>query len=193
MATAAKERARAELPAAIRELVRCFNERNLLTWAAALSFQISRSLVPFLLFSLGLIGFLHIDSAWSDLAKNLKPHMSKAAFTVVDDTAKKVVTEKQLWWVTIGFALAIWEFSGGIRSIMGGLNDIYELEEQRTWFERVGRSILIALVVATLVLLAVAVTWFGPLVYGDVSQPISAVLFVLRWGVAAVLLAVATG
>src|SRR3954449_10017527 len=99
MATATTERARAQVPGAMRELVGSFNERNLLTWASALAFQISRSLVPFLLFSLGLIGFLHLDSAWADVAKNLKPHMSKAAFTVMDDTAKKVVTEKQLWWV----------------------------------------------------------------------------------------------
>src|SRR5690242_21790944 len=129
MATATRTSARAELPGAIRELVRSFEERDLLTWASALSFQLVTAVVPFLLFGLGLIGFFHLDNVWADIAKSIKPHMSNAAFKVVNDTAKKVVTQKQVWWVTIGFALAIWQVSGGVRTIMGGLTAIYDVEE----------------------------------------------------------------
>jgi membrane protein len=192
MATATRPDVRAEIPGALRELVRSFNERNLLTWASALSFQIATSIVPFLLFGLGLIGFLHMDSVWADIAKSIKPHMSKAAFTVVESTAKQVVTQKQLWWVTVGFALAIWEVSGGIRAIMGGLNDVYDLDEGRSWFERLRRSILIAIIVSALVILAIAAVTLTPLIYGDVGQPIGALLFLLRWAVAATLLGLAT-
>jgi membrane protein len=193
MATATKESARAELPAALGELVHSFSERNLLTWASALSFQLITAVVPFLLFGFGLIGFLNLDSAWTDIAKNIKPHMSGAAFKVVDDTAKKVVTEKQLWWVTIGFALAIWQVSGGIRAIMGGLCAIYDCDESRGWFERIRRSVVLAVVVSALVLGAIAVAWAGPLLYGDVGQPLGALLFLARWSVAALLLGTATG
>src|SRR3954453_15242724 len=120
MATATQARARAELPAATKELVGSFGERKLLVWASALSFQIVTAIVPFLLFGLGLIGFLHLDSVWADIAKNLKPHVSDPLFKVINSTAGKVVHEKQMWWVTAGFALAMWEVSGGIRAIMGG-------------------------------------------------------------------------
>jgi membrane protein len=192
MATAISAEVRAEVPSALRELVGSFNERNLLTWASALAFQIATSIVPFLLFGFGLIGFLNLDSVWTDIAKNIKPHMSGAAFTVVNDTAKKVVTQKQLWWVTIGFAIAIWQVSGGIRTIMGGLNDIYDIDEGRSWFERIRRSLLIAVIVSALVLAAIAVAWLGPLLYGNVGQPLGALFVLVRWILCASLLALAT-
>jgi membrane protein len=192
MATATRKSARAELPGAVRELAGAFSERDLLTWASALSFQLVTAVVPFLLFAVGLIGFLSLDSAWADIAKSIKPHMSEAAFKVVDDTAKKVVTEKQVWWVTLGFALAIWQVSGGIRTIMGGLCLIYECGESRSWFDRIRVSVLLAVVISALILAAIAIAWAGPLVYGDVGQPLGALFFLARWVIAAVLLGTAT-
>src|SRR3954452_12506436 len=187
-----RKSARAQLPAATRELVGCIQDRGLLTWASALAFQLITAVVPFLLFGFGLIGFLSLDNAWSDIANNIKPHMSESAFKVVNDTAKKVLTQEQVWWLTLGFALAMWQVSGGIRTIMGGLNVVYELDETRSWFERMRRSILLALIVSALVLGAIAVAWAGPLIYGDVGQPLGAVLFLARWAIAAVLLGLAT-
>jgi membrane protein len=193
MATATRTSARAELPGAVRELIGSFGERHLVVWASALSFQVVKAVVPFLLFGFGLIGFLNVDSAWADIAKNIKPHMSQAAFQVVDDTAKKVLTQKQGWWVTIGFALAMWEVSAGIRVIMGGLNLVYGTSETRSWPERMGRSLVLALIVSALILGAIAVAWAAPLLYGDVGQPLGTLLFLVRWAVAAVLLGLATG
>jgi membrane protein len=192
MTAATKASAKAQLPDALRELVHSFDERDLLTWASALSFQLVTAVVPFLLFAFGLIGFLNLDNAWADIAKNIKPHMSKDAFNVVNDTAKKVLTQKQLWWVTIGFVIAIWQVSGGVRTIMGGLCSIYACGESRNWFERIGLSILLAVVISALVLAAIAVAWAGPLLYGNVGQPLGALFFLARWAIAAVLLGAAT-
>jgi membrane protein len=193
MATATEEAVRAELPGALRELVRSFRKRRLLVWASALSFNLVTAVVPFLLFALGLIGFVHLDGVWADIAKSAKPHMSKAAFTVVNDTADKVLHQKQVFWVTIGFAIAIWQVSGGIRTIMGGLSSIYECDDERSWAQRLRRSLVLALIVSALVLTAIGAIWLTPLVYGDVGQPFAAVLFVARWGVAGVCLGLATG
>jgi membrane protein len=193
MATATRTSARAELPGALRELVGSFRERKLLIWASALSFQLITAVVPFLLFGFGLIGFLNMDGVWADIAKSIKPHMSNDAFNVIDDTADKVLHQKQIFWVTFGLALAIWEVSGGIRTIMGGLSLIYECGDNRGWAERLRTSLLLALVVSVLVLMAIAVVWLTPLIYGDVGQPLAAVLFLARWGVAAICLWAAAG
>jgi membrane protein len=192
MATATRKSPRAELPAAVGEVVSSFRRRNLLTWASALSFQIVTAVVPFLLFGLGLIGFLNLTNAWTDISNSIKPHMSHAAFQVVDSTAKHVVGEKQLWWVTLGFALAIWQVSGGMRTIMGGLCLIYDCHEERTRLQRMQVSILLALAVSGLVLAAIAVSWAGPLAYGDVGEPLGALFFLVRWTIAALLLGLAT-
>jgi membrane protein len=193
MATATKEGVRAALPGAIHELVASFQERNLLTWASALSFQIATAIVPFLLFGLALLGFLNLDNVWSDIAKDLKSQMSGPAFQVLNSTADKVLHQKEGWWLTIGFGLAIWEVSGGMRTIMGGLSRIYECDDDRSWLERMRRSIALALLVSALVLAAIALVWLGPLAYGDVGQPLGALFAFLRWTIAAVLLGLATG
>ncbi|MEA2424267.1 MAG: rane protein, partial [Thermoleophilaceae bacterium] len=188
MATATPRPQRAEVASAIGELVRSFNERNLLTWASALSFQVVTAIVPFLLFALALIGFLNIENVWTDIADNIKPHISGPAFHVVESTAKKVLTTKQGFWLTLGFGIAIWEMSGGIRAIMGGLAEIYAIEETRPWKRRMRTSFLLAIAVSVLVIVAIGVTWLGPLLYGDVGQPLGTILFLARWLIAASLL-----
>jgi membrane protein len=193
MATATYRPARAEIGSAIGELVRSFNERNLLTWASALSFQIVTAIVPFLLFGLALLGFLSLGNVWADVAKQIKPNLSGPAFQVLQSTATKVLTTKQASWLTLGFGVAIWEMSGGIRAIMGGLAEIYDIRETRPWRRRLRTSIVLATAVSFLILLAISVVTLGTLLYGDVGQPIGALLFLIRWSIAAVLLGVAVG
>jgi membrane protein len=193
MATAAHSGGRAEVLAAIRELVRSFNEHNLLTWASALAFQVVMAIVPFLLFSFALLGFLNLENVWADVAKNIKPDMSGPAFQVVDTTARKVLTSKQAFWLTAGFVLAMWAMSRGIRTVMGGLAQIYAIEETRSWTERMRTSIVLAMAVSALMILAIAVAWGAPLLYGSVGQPLGALLFLARWMVAGGLLGLAVG
>jgi membrane protein len=193
MATVAHSGGRAEVSSAIRELVRSFNEHNLLTWASALSFQVVMAIVPFLLFSFALLGFLSLESVWTDVAKNIKPNMSGPAFQVVDSTVREVLTSKQAFWLTAGFVLAMWAMSRGIRTVMGGLAQIYAIQETRSWTERMRTSIVLAIAVSALMILAIAVVWGAPLLYGDVGQPLGALLFLARWIVTAVLLGLAVG
>ena len=193
MATAMRTRTRAEVVSAGRAAVRVFGERDLMTWSGALAFQVATAIVPFLLFGLALLGFLSLENVWTDVAKDLKPHMSGPAFQVLDSTVTKVLTEKQLFWLTAGFGLALYEMSGGIRVIMSGLAKIYESNDARPWKKRMGVSLLLALAVSALVILAMACVWLAPLAYGDVGQPIGALLAMLRWVISGALLALAVG
>jgi membrane protein len=182
------------LSSALPELVQAFGERQLLVYSSATAFRVVSSIVPFLLFGIALLGFLDLSRLWTDhLAAQIRPNVSQAGFTVIDDTVTKVLTQKQLFWLTAGFALAIWQVSSGIRVIMRGLDAIYEAEDTRSWFERFRTSVLLALVVSALVLGATAVVWLGPLAYGGVGQPLGAVLFLTRWLIAAALLGLAVG
>jgi membrane protein len=193
-AHAARVGARDLLFQAFPELVRAFREHNLMTYASALSFQVITSIVPFLLFGLGLVGFLSLDQIWTkDLASQIKPQLSPTAFKFLDESVRKVVTQKDVFWVTAGFALALWEVSGGIRTIMGALDAIHDAKDDRTFLQRMRVSLLLALAVSFLVLAAIAVAWLGPLLYGNVPTPVDALLTFLRWAIAAVLLSVAVG
>src|SRR5207248_9476258 len=57
--------------------------------------------------------------------------------------------------VVAAVALAVWEMSGAIRAIMGALNAIYGVEEERSAVRRFALSIALATAVTGLLVLAV--------------------------------------
>jgi membrane protein len=180
------------LRANLRRVVDAFVDNDLLTYASAISFQILSAIVPFLAFGFALLGFLQLEDVWSgDLAPDLKSAVSPTAFAFVDQTIRTVLTERQAFWVTAGFLIALWEVSGAVRAVMGALNRTYGIDTQRSWRRRMAVSTVLALVVGACWLGAIAVVVFGPLVYGDVDGPLAAVLFLIRWAAAGTLLLLA--
>ncbi len=178
--------------ASLRRYVDAFVDNDLLTYASAISFQILSSIVPFLLFGFGVLGFLHLDEVWSDgLAPRVEKGVSPAAFAFADEAITKALTDRQVFWVTLGLLIALWEVSGAIRAVMGALQRVYCLDTDRPWRQRMLVSTLLALAVGACWLAAIAVVVMGPMVYGDVPGPIAALLFVVRWGIAGLLLLLA--
>ena len=176
----------------VRRFVEAFVEHDLLTYASAISFQVVSSLVPLLLFAFGLLGFLELDAVWRDeLAGDVRGAVSEPAFALLNDVVEKALNGQQVFWVTAGFLIALWELSGAVRSVMGALNTIYRDETERSWGRRMLVSTLLALAIGACVLLAIAVVVLGPLVHGDVSPGIAVLLFLARWAVAAGLLLLA--
>ena len=111
-------------------LVRGYRENDILTYAGAISFRVFFALIPLGLFALGLLGFLHLDEVWRrDIAPEIRPHLSPAAFTVVGGTVDEVLGQRQLFWVTLGVAIAIWQISGAMRAVMRVFNAIYDVDE----------------------------------------------------------------
>jgi membrane protein len=176
------------------ETVACFEEHDLLTSASAIAFQVLTAIVPFLLFAFALLGFLSLDDVWRDhVAGHVHDHVSRAMFTVLDDTVTKVLGSRQVFWMTAGLALAVWQVSGAVRAVMGALNRIYRVERRRSWRRRMVVSTYLAVEVGLALLLALAVVSGAPLLYGDVGQPAGALLFVLRWTVAGALMLLSIG
>lgn len=179
---------------AVGALVEAFHRNDLLLFASAISFQVLTSLVPLLLFALGSLGFLGLTEVWTqDVRPEVVDDLSAAAVVIVDDTVMKVLGSAQLFWVTAGAAIATWQLSGAVRAAMEALNRVYGAEEDRSFRRRFAVSIGLAVVLTALTFTAVAVVVFVPLLVGDLGPFASALLFVGRWGVAAVLLGLAVG
>jgi membrane protein len=175
-----------------RAVVDGFLENDLLTYASAISFQILSSLVPFLLFAFGMLGFLELEGVWRDeLARDVQAAVSEPAFRVIDDAIERALSSRNLFWVTAGFLIALWEVSGAVRAVMGILNRIYGNPTHRSWGRRMLVSFALALLVGACWLAAVAVVVLGPLLYGDLGAAGGALMFVARWGVAGALLLLA--
>jgi hypothetical protein len=107
------------------------------------------------------------EEVWRDeVAPEVRGSLSDAAYGLLDDTATRVLTERQVWWVTAGFALALWEVAAATRVTMTALDRIYGFQRRRGFFEVFPRSVWLGLTMGVALLAAVAVVRFVPLLTG---------------------------
>lgn len=172
---------------AARAILRAYDENDLLVFANAIAFRLLFATIPLMLFGVGLAGALGLSEAWSrDAAPELQPKVSPAAFELIDDTVQKVLEEARVFWMTAGFAIALYAMSGGMRAVMDVFDRIYDADDERPLEQRIVISVLLALATGGLVLTAVAVVQIAPELLGDgwLGGTVSA----LRWPIAVALL-----
>lgn len=172
---------------AVALLREAFERNELLVYASAISFRLFFAVIPLALFALGLLGGSGLQGIWSsDIAPELRKSASPAAFAVVDDTVRRVLATRQLFWVTAGALLAVWEMSGAMRTVMRALNRIYSVDSRRSWLRHLFTSTTLGAAVIVLVIAAAATMEVAPrLVDGGVVGP---AVDILRWPVAVMLL-----
>ena len=173
----------------VPEIVDAFRRNGLINFAASISYLLILALVPFVLFLLALLGFLQLEEVWrDDVAPEVRGSLSGAAFGLLDDTATRVLREKQGWWLTLGFALALWEISAATRVTMTALDRIYGFRRRRSFLELFPRSVALGLAMGVAFVAALAVVRFVPLATGDLDGVAAVLSFLGRWLVAAALL-----
>jgi len=177
-----------------KDVVGSFRYNGLANFAGAMAFRVVLALVPFLLFLLALLGFLHLQEVWSsDVAPELKKNASEAAFKLVDETVRQVLAEKKVWWLTIGLALTMWELSAATRVTMVAMDRIYGYRRRRGLVELLPRSVALGAAMGICVVAAIAVVRFGPLLTGDVDGILAVISFLIRWLLAAAVLGLGVG
>jgi membrane protein len=172
---------------ATRAILRGFKENDLLTYASAISFRIVFAVIPFALFAIGLLGLLGLSDVWrSDIAPEVEKRVSGAVFEIADTNVQKVLAERQVFWVTLGAAIALWEVSSALRGVMGALNRVYDAHDARDeepFARRIGKSIALAGVVTVTLLAALVAVKVLPRLLGD-----GAAVHVAGWAVGVALL-----
>ena len=161
----------------IRKVVDGMEEHDLLTYASAIAFQVMTSLIPLALLVLAAMGSLHLETVWThDLGPQFRAQVSKEVYAVGDDVVRRTLSQEQLWWLTAGLVVTVWQVSGAARAIMGVLSEVYNDGEDRSFRRRYVTSIALGMGVTVLVLAAFASARFG----GEaVGGPVG---FVLRLG-----------
>jgi membrane protein len=176
------------------DVVRSFQKNGLANFASAIAFRVVLSLVPFLLFLLALIGFLDLEEIWrQDVAPELEKSASEAAYRLVDDTVEQVLSQRQVWWLTAGLLLTLWELSSATRVAITAMDRIYGYYRRRSFFEVFPRSVGLGAIMGGCAIGAVAIVRFAPLLIGDADGVLAVVSFLVRWSLAAVLLALGVG
>jgi membrane protein len=177
-----------------KEMLDGFERNDLLTYASAISFQVLTAIVPFMLFGLGVLGFLKLGSVWrADLAPDVRNSVSHASYVVINNTVNHVIEKKQLFWLTGGFVLALWQVSGAVRAVMGALDGIYDCRRHRPFKERYVLSAWLSVAVGACLVASFAVARFVPLALGNPPLLLAILAFVGRWLVAGFFMALAVG
>jgi membrane protein len=144
----------------VRELTkrvyRGINDDYLLDRASALAYSFILALFPLMLFLLAVFGMFasHSASMQSNLFAYLGQVLPPDAAQVIRKTLTEVTRNAGGAKLTIGILLTLWFASGGMSSIISGLNGVYEVREGRS-FVRV-RLIALGLTVAISVLIITA-------------------------------------
>jgi membrane protein len=156
------------------EVVDGFQRSELAIRASSVSFRLLYALIPFALFVLALAGLLSLSSLWTaHLAPDIAPKVSPPVYDILNTTVRKVLSSSQVFWVTIGALLVLWETSAAVRAMMAAFDRIYESEQRRSTLECFRRSFWLAPACGVCVVATAAVLQLGPLVVDGASGAIA--------------------
>lgn len=131
--------------------------------AAQVAFYFIFALFPFLLFVISLFGL--ILKSGNNLRQQLFDYLGQvmpaSAFDLVTSVISNVVQSSSGGTLTVGFLIALWSASVGVDSLIDALNDVYRVEETRSWWKRKLTAVLLTLAVSLLVFFALAVVIYG--------------------------------
>lgn len=159
-----------------------FAEHELLTYASALAFQVLKSLIPLTLLGLALLGAVGRRDVWTKhLAPPLKSQLDPPVFHAINFAVEKIFASNSAGLLAFSAVLTVWFVSSGVRAVMGAINRIYGVREERPVWIRwplsfglalcvvagiVGATLLVEAVPkqnGALEILLVAVRWLGAL------------------------------
>jgi membrane protein len=160
---------------------------EILTFASAIAFRTLVALIPLLLLGLAILGAIHRPDVWRDeLSPGVAGKVRLPVFAGIDDTVEQILTHGTAPLIAFAGALSIWDVSSSVRACMGGMNAVYEDDERRSTWRRLGVSVglgigIAACVIGAVLIVIVARSWGG---YG---------FAVVRWLGAIVLVGLAVG
>jgi membrane protein len=180
------------LTAFVRLWVDLFARHQILNSASAISFQALKSLVPLALFGIAALGTVGLSDVWTKgLRQSFARQLTPTAFTAIETAVEKIFADGSPALPFFAGVLLLWYVSGLVRACMGGMNLIYETREQRSFRRRWGISLALAVGVAVAIVTSILVVTAGPRLAR--SGYLHAVLLIVRWPLAALLLGFAVG
>jgi membrane protein len=169
-----------------------FSRHQVLDHASSIAFAVLKSLVPLTLLGLALLGALGQQHVWNDtLYPGIKDHLQPTTAHAIDAAVQRIFTSSSTGLIVLASFLVVWYVSGAVRSAMGSINQIYEIDDTRSWKVRFPVSFALAVPIAVCVVGAVLVVAAGPALAGHGA--VGALVSVGRWLVGVALLALAVG
>lgn len=174
----------------VREIADAFVQHNLLTYAAAVSFQALVALIPLSLLALGLLGAAGKQSVWRDtVAPAIRGRVTPPVYHAIDFTAERVLSSGTPGLIAFACVLSTWYLGAAVRAVMEALNAIHDVDDRRRWWHRGAVAAALGLVCGAGLIGSILVLAFLPRPTGAAELPAS----VGRWVLALLLIGLAVG
>jgi membrane protein len=170
-----------------------FQEDDVLGQAGKVGFFAFMSLPPAILVIFALTGFFGGDRAANWLTEQLQRALPEGASELVDGFVTQIVHEQAPGPFSIGLVLALWAASAVFVSLTYALNDMYGIEEGRSWIRLRAITLGVMLACAVLLLGGAALLLAGPVVAGalDLAGAADLAWAILQWPLAFLLVVAA--
>lgn len=174
--------------------VKNFVEDDMMTYAAALAYQVFLSLFPFVIFLLALLSFLRVPGFFDTLLNQAATVLPLQAVALLERVVGEIEGRAAGGLLSFGIVFAVFVASAAVRATMHAFNIAYDVEREKPIWWQYPFSILYTLLFAALVIVAVALMVLGPraaewlaglIGFGEVFV---ALWTYLRWPVAVLLL-----
>lgn len=130
--------------------------------AAELAYFLLFSLVPILLMTTVILGFVyHGEQLQRDLLGYLQRAIPGASFTLVRTTFDQITTHAGGGKLSLGIVATLWAASSGMTAIIEGLNKAYEVREERPWWRARLLAAVLTLGLSVLIIVALAILFYG--------------------------------
>jgi membrane protein len=183
MTTAGPPNARMnELAKRLVKAAQKFNEDDMLTYAAALSYQVFFSLFPFLIVLVALLGSLNIPGFFDWMLDQARAVLPEQALEIVEQVLGQIRGQAQTF-LSLGIIVALWSASAAVRMTMHALDVAYDVEEERPAWKKFPLSLLYTILLTVLIIVAVGLMLIGPQVVQWLAEQVGlGSVFVALWG-----------
>lgn len=166
-----KPKSKSTLHVVVRS-VKEFNADDMLTYAAAVAYQVFFSLFPFIIFLLSLLGMLRIPGLFDFLLQQSETVLPGQAFSLIEGIVNQVRSQAAGSILSFGAVVALWSASSAVRMTMHAMNVAYDVEAERPVWKKIPLSILYTLMLAAMLILAVGLVLLGNTVAEWFSQQV---------------------
>ena len=175
---------------AIKRAGKEFSDDDMMTYAAAISYQVFFSLFPFIIFVIALLGFLNLQPVFDFLLQQSQAVMPASAQNMVSSIVEQVQSQASGGIMSFGVIVALWSASAAVRMTMHSMNVAYDVEDRPGW-KKIPLSILYALLLAVLLIVSATLMFMGPQLIRPIAQTVGlGSIFTTVWSIARIPVAV---
>lgn len=143
----------------LKEIYCRFQDDEVPALGAQLTFYLTLSFFPFLIFILTVLSYTPISSElFLSYISRLLPNET---YNLVYHTIRETLKARSSTLLSFGMITTLWSASNGVNSVIRGLNKAYDEEETRSFIKLKGISLIFTIALSTSILLSLGLLVFG--------------------------------